>query len=320
MRVLVTGGAGFIGSNLCEYFLGQGYEVVCLDNFSTGYQRNIEPYVGDASFRLVEGDICDLEACVEASKGCDYAFHHAALVSVPESVSDPIATNVSNVAGFVNVLEAARRNGLKRVIYASSSAVYGDSEVLPAAEGAEGACLSPYALTKRMNEEWADLYYRLYGLESIGLRYFNVYGRRQDPNGAYAAVIPIFVRRMMAGQPPQINGDGSYTRDFTYVDDVVQANVRAMEAGVEAVNAVYNVAYGEESSLNALVAELRAILSGYDAALSGIEAEYGPLREGDIAHSVASIGLLRERLGYRPEYPLSRGLREACRWYWENLK
>ncbi len=321
MRVLVTGGAGFIGSNLCEYFLGQGWEVVCLDNFSTGHRRNVEPYLADGRFRLMEGDIRDLDTCLAACEGADYVLHHAALGSVPRSIEEPILSNSVNVDGFVNMLVAARDTGVKRFVYAASSSTYGDSEGLPKVEELIGRPLSPYAVTKYVNELYADVFARTYGVETVGLRYFNVFGRRQDPEGAYAAVIPLFVKRLLAHESPVINGDGEFSRDFTHIDNVLQVNHLALMAtgGSEAVNQVYNVACGERTSLNELVGYLREFLSAYDAGIAGVEVLHGPERAGDIPHSMASIEKAKCLLGYSPVYSTREGLREACRWYWENL-
>lgn len=318
--VLVTGGAGFIGSNLCEALLANGNPVVCLDNFATGKRENIAPFMEHPGFTLLEGDIRNLDDCREACSQADFVLHQAALGSVPRSINDPITSNEVNVSGFLNMLVAARDAGIKRFIYAASSSTYGDSKAMPKEEAVIGKPLSPYAITKYVNELYADIFSSTYGLETIGLRYFNVFGRRQDPNGAYAAVIPKFVMQLMKHESPVINGDGSYSRDFTYIDNVVQMNLRALVAGnKEALNTVYNVAYGERTSLNELVALLKQYLATYDAEIAGIPVLYGPERQGDVAHSLASIEKAKILLGYSPEYDIQKGLEQAVRWYWNNL-
>lgn len=321
-KILVTGGAGFIGSNLCETLVCMGADVVCLDNFSTGKRENIADLLSKPNFRLIEGDIRDLETCRKAVEGAEYVLHEAALGSVPRSITDPITTNDVNVSGFLNMLVAARDAGVKRFIYAASSSTYGDSKSLPKVEDVIGRPLSPYAITKYVNELYADVFSKTYGLECIGLRYFNVFGRRQDPFGAYAAVIPLFVKKLLAHESPVINGDGEYSRDFTYIDNVIQMNMRAMQAdaGGEAVNTVYNTAYGERTTLNQLVEYLKEYLAQYDPAIAGIEVTYGPNRAGDIPHSLASIDKAARLLGYKPEYDMRSGLKEAVKWYYENLK
>lgn len=321
-KILVTGGAGFIGSNLCETLVGIGADVVCLDNFSTGKRENIANLLSEPNFRLIEGDIRDLETCRRAVEGVDYVLHEAALGSVPRSISDPITTNDVNIGGFLNMLVAARDAKVSRFIYAASSSTYGDSKSLPKVEDVIGRPLSPYAITKYANELYADVFSKTYGLECIGLRYFNVFGRRQDPFGAYAAVIPLFVKKLIAHESPVINGDGEYSRDFTYIDNVIQMNMCAMRAepGSAAVNTVYNTAYGERTTLNQLVGYLKENLSGYDPAIADVEVIYGPNRAGDIPHSLASIDKAVRLLGYRPEYDMRSGLREAVKWYYENLK
>lgn len=322
-KILVTGGAGFIGSNLCEHLLKEGHRVVCLDNFATGKFENIEMLLREyrERFTLIVGDIRKLEDCHKAVAGIDYVFHEAALGSVPRSINDPITTNDVNVSGFLNMLVAARDAGVKRFIYAASSSTYGDSKNLPKVEDVIGRPLSPYAITKYVNELYADVFARTYGMECIGLRYFNVFGRRQSPDGAYAAVIPKFVQQLMKYESPLINGDGEYSRDFTYIGNVVQMNMLAMQTtNAEAVNTVYNTAYGENTTLNQLVGYLKEFLSAYDPAIAPVEIKYGPERKGDIPHSLASIDKARNLLGYAPEFDIKRGLKEAVKWYWENLK
>ncbi|MCF3112124.1 SDR family oxidoreductase [Niabella sp. CC-SYL272] len=320
-KILITGGAGFIGSNLTAYFLEKGYKVVVLDNFSTGYRHNIEPYFGQAHFELIEGDIRSPEDCQRAVKGVDYVLHQAALGSVPRSIKDPITSNAVNISGFLNMLVAARDAGVKRFVYAASSSTYGDSESLPKVEDVIGKPLSPYAITKYVNELYAEIFSRTYGIETIGLRYFNVFGRRQDPNGAYAAVIPLFVKKLMQHESPVINGDGNFSRDFTYIDNVIQMNELAMlTRRPEAVNTVYNTAVGDRTTLNDLVRYLKEYLSGYDAEIAGIPIIYGPNRMGDIPHSLASVEKAKTLLGYQPTHTIDKGLKEAVKWYWENLK
>ncbi len=321
-KILVTGGAGFIGSNLCETLLGKGDKVICLDNFSTGHRYNIEAFLENPNFTLIEGDIRDLETCRKAVEGAEYILHEAALGSVPRSIKDPITTNQVNIGGFLNMLVAARDAKVKRFIYAASSSTYGDSKTLPKVEDKIGRPLSPYAITKYVDELYADVFSRTYGIECIGLRYFNVFGRRQDPNGAYAAVIPLFVKKFINHESPVINGDGEYSRDFTYIDNVIQMNLRAIEApeGSEAVNQVYNTAYGERTTLNQLVGYLKEFLSAYDPEIAEVGITHGPNRLGDIPHSLASIEKAKSLLGYDPKYSMRQGLKEACCWYWENLK
>lgn len=318
--ILVTGGAGFIGSNLVEVLLALGNRVICLDNLSTGKRKNIQPYLNNPHFTWIEGDIRDLETCRKAVEETDYVLHQAALGSVPRSIKDPVTTNEVNVSGFLNMLVAVRDAKVKRFIYAASSSTYGDSESLPKVEGVIGKPLSPYAVTKYVNELYADVFSKTYGMECIGLRYFNVFGRRQDPEGAYAAVIPRFVMQLMKHQSPVINGNGEYSRDFTYIDNVVQMNLRGMETTLpEAVNQVYNTACGEQTTLNQLVAYLREYLGGFDPEIRHIEPIYGPNRTGDIPHSLANIDKAKRLLGYDPQYNVRDGLKEAVKWYWENL-
>ena len=319
--ILITGGAGFIGSNLCEYFLSKNYKVICLDNFATGHRHNLKDFINNSSFRLIEGDIRKLADCHEAVQGVDYVLHQAALGSVPRSINDPITTNDVNVSGFLNMLVASRDAKVKRFVYAASSSTYGDSAGLPKVEDVIGKPLSPYAITKYVNELYAEIFSRTYGLESIGLRYFNVFGRKQDPNGAYAAVIPKFVMQLMQLQSPVINGDGNYSRDFTYIENVIQMNELAMlTQNPEAVNTVYNTAYGDRNTLNNLVNYLKEFLAQYEPKIANINIEYGPNRAGDIPHSLASIDKAKRLLGYNPKFSMQKGLKEAVHWYWENLK
>lgn len=323
-NILITGGAGFIGSNLCEHFLKKGDNVVCLDNFATGHIENLLPLIEQypQSFRLIVGDIRNLDDCRKAVEGVDYVLHEAALGSVPRSIKDPITSNDVNVGGFVNMLVASRDAGVKRFVFAASSSTYGDSTSLPKVEDVIGRPLSPYAITKYVNELYADVFARTYGLEFIGLRYFNVFGRRQDPNGAYAAVIPLFVKKFMKHEAPNINGDGEYSRDFTYIDNVIQMNELALEApaGSEAVNQIYNTAFGERTTLNQLTDYLREYLAEFDPEIANIIPTHGPNRVGDIPHSLACVDKAKNLLGYDPKFSMKQGLKEACRWYWENLK
>lgn len=319
-KILITGGAGFIGSNLTEYFLAKDYAVVVLDNLATGHRKNIEPFIGLPNFTFIEGDIRNLDTCHQAVSGCDYVLHQAALGSVPRSINDPITTNEVNIGGFLNMLVASRDAKIKRFIFAASSSTYGDSEALPKVEEVIGKPLSPYAVTKYVNELYADVFSKTYGLETIGLRYFNVFGRRQDPNGAYAAVIPKFVIQFMNYESPTINGDGNFSRDFTYIDNVIQMNERAMLTdNVEAINTVYNTAFGDRTTLNDLIKYLKNELSNYDPKIQAVEVNYGPNRTGDIPHSLASIDKAKRLLNYNPQYNLKQGLKEALKWYWENL-
>ena len=319
--ILITGGAGFIGSNLCEYFLAKEYKVICLDNFATGHKHNLKAFINDTNFHLIEGDIRNLEDCQNAVQGVDYVLHQAALGSVPRSIIDPITTNDVNVSGFLNMLIASRDAKVKRFVYAASSSTYGDSVGLPKVEEVIGKPLSPYAITKYVNELYAEIFSRTYGLETIGLRYFNVFGRKQDPNGAYAAVIPKFVMQLMQLESPKINGDGNYSRDFTYIDNVIQMNELAMTTtNSEAINTVYNTAYGDRNTLNNLVDYLKKFLSQYDPKIADVAVEYGPNRVGDIPHSLASIEKAKTLLGYNPQFSMEEGLKEAVKWYWENLK
>ena len=320
-KILVTGGAGFIGSNLVEALLAQGNEVTVLDNFSTGKMTNLVPFVSSKKFRMIVGDIRNIEDCRKAVDGAEYVLHEAALCSVPRSIRDPMASTAVNILGFVNMLYAAQEAKVKRFVYAASSSTYGDSKTLPKVEDAIGKPLSPYAITKYVDELVAGNFHDLYGIDTVGLRYFNVFGRRQDPFGAYAAVIPKFVMSLMKHESPVINGDGSYSRDFTYVDNVVQANQLALLADrTEAVNQVYNVAFGERTTLNELFAYLRDDLSEFDAEIGKVEAKHGPVRAGDIPHSLACIDKAKTLLGYAPEFSVKQGLKAATRWYFENLR
>ncbi len=320
-KILVTGGAGFIGSNLVEELLRLGNTVTCLDNFATGKRENIQPFLSNPNFTLIEGDIRDLETCRKAVKNQEYVLHEAALGSVPRSINDPITTNNVNISGFLNMLVASRDEGIKRFVYAASSSTYGDSKALPKVEDKIGKPLSPYAITKYVNELYADVFAKTYGMECIGLRYFNVFGRRQDPNGAYAAVIPLFVKKFITHESPVINGDGEYSRDFTYVDNVVQMNLRALTTtNPEAVNQVYNTAFGERTTLNQLVEYLKEYLSAYDKEIANVEVLHGPNRAGDIPHSLANVDKAKTLLNYDPKFSMRQGLKEACTWYWENLR
>ncbi len=319
-KILVTGGAGFIGSNLCEALLEKGNKVICLDNFATGKKKNLEQFLKYTNFTLIEGDIRNLTDCLKATKNVDYVLHQAALGSVPRSVKDPITSNDVNVTGFLNMLVAARDNGVIRFVYAASSSTYGDSELMPKVEDIIGKPLSPYAITKYVNELYADIFSKAYGLETIGLRYFNVFGRRQDPNGAYAAVIPKFISQLMKGESPIINGDGNYSRDFTYIDDVIQANLLSLVTkNKKAINTVYNVAFSDRNTLNDLMSYLKDILSKFDSEISNIEVVYGPNRAGDIPHSHASVDKAKKLLNYNPQFSLEQGLKAAVNWYWKNL-
>lgn len=320
-KIVITGVAGFIGSNLCDYFLQKNYQVVGLDNFATGHKRNIEPFLQHPNFSFIEGDIRDKEACDKAVQGANYVLHQAALGSVPRSIKDPITTNEVNIGGFLNMLTAARDAGVQRFVYAASSSTYGDSEALPKVEQVIGTPLSPYAITKYVNELYASIYSKTYGIETIGLRYFNVFGRKQDPNGAYAAVIPKFVIQLMQHESPTINGDGNYSRDFTYIDNVIQMNELALvTTNPEALNTVYNTAFGDRNTLNQLVTYLKEFLAEKEAAIGEVPIIYGPNRQGDIPHSLASIEKAKRLLGYHPAYSFKEGLKEAVDWYWNNLK
>jgi UDP-N-acetylglucosamine/UDP-N-acetylgalactosamine 4-epimerase len=344
-KILITGGAGFIGSNLIEHFLKQNNEVVCLDNLSTGFKKNIVPFMENKNFTFIEGDIRDLDVCKKATQGCDYVFHQAALGSVPRSIKDPTTTNAVNIDGFLNMLIAAKDEKIKRFIYAASSSTYGDSKELPKIEQRIGRPLSPYAITKVVNEYYAKVYSELYGLETIGLRYFNVFGKNQDPNGAYAAVIPLWVKKLINHEQPIINGDGTYSRDFTYIDNVIQANEKAAitpknellnnlkkyyktlsnKMGKEiapptSIMEIFNVAYGGNTTLFELFDALKTNLTRFDKNIADIEPIIGPKRQGDIPHSHASINKAKIVLGYKPNYDTSKGFMQVCDWYWNNFR
>ncbi|MGZ2371878.1 SDR family oxidoreductase [Ancylomarina sp. YFZ004] len=343
-KVLVTGGAGFIGSNLCEALLEQNNEVVCLDNFMTGHRHNIEPFLSKPNFTLIEGDIRNYEDCQKAVVGVDYVLHQAALGSVPRSIVDPMTATDVNIGGFVKMLFAAKEAGVKRFVYAASSSTYGDSKALPKVEHKIGNALSPYAITKYVDELYAKNFSDLYGIETIGLRYFNVFGRRQDPNGAYAAVIPLFVKKFMDHESPVINGDGTFSRDFTYIDNVIQANQLAAITPTEKIKErakayyskyeqnntwvytnsvlaeVFNVAFGDRTDLNELIDSLKTNLATFDAEIARVEILHGPTRAGDIPHSLASIEKGRTLLVYDPKFSIKEGIKEATEWYWKNLK
>ncbi len=320
-NILVTGGAGFIGSNLCQTLLEIGAKVTCLDNFATGHRHNIEPFLKNDNFTLIEGDIRDIDTCHKACANQDFILHQAALGSVPRSIADPITSNDVNVGGFLNMLVAARDAEVTRFVYAASSSTYGDHEALPKVEETIGKPLSPYAITKYVNELYADNFFVTYGLNTIGLRYFNVFGRRQDPNGAYAAVIPLFVKQFMNHESPVINGDGTYSRDFTYIDNVVQMNLRAITTeNKEALNQVYNTAVGDSITIEQLTDLLKKYLSKYDAKIAEVDIVHGPNRKGDIPHSLASVEKAKKLLNYNPTHTIDNGIEEAVEWYWENLK
>ncbi|MAC91770.1 MAG: LPS biosynthesis protein WbpP [Woeseiaceae bacterium] len=319
-KILITGGAGFIGANLCESLLQLNNKVVCLDNFTTGKRENLTSFFKNPNFTLIEGDIRNLQDCMLATTGVEYVLHQAALGSVPRSIKDPITTNAVNVGGFLHMLVASRDNGVKRFVYAASSSTYGDSESLPKVEALIGKPLSPYAVTKYVNELYADIFSTTYGLETIGLRYFNVFGKKQDPNSAYAAVIPTFVSQLMKLESPVINGDGSYSRDFTYIDNVIQANLLSIIADKKSTNTVYNVAFGERNTLNDLMQYLKELLSVYNPAIQDVAVIYGDNRAGDIPHSHASIVKAKKALDYHPQFSLQQGLKKTIQWYWEHLK
>lgn len=319
-NILITGGAGFIGSNLCEELLNLGAHVTCLDNFSTGYHHNIEDFKNNPNFTLMEGDIRDLETCKKACENQDFVLHEAALGSVPRSINDPITSNEVNVGGFLNMLVAARDAGVKRFVYAASSSTYGDHEALPKIEERIGKPLSPYAITKYVNELYADVFKRTYDFDTIGLRYFNVFGRKQNTNGAYAAVIPKFVTQFMNHESPVINGGGEYSRDFTYIDNVILMNLLALTTeNPEALNQVYNTAFGERTTLNDLVKCLKEYLAEFDPKIADVEVIYGEYRKGDVPHSLASIDKAKKLLNYHPKFSMKDGLKEAVKWYWEEL-
>ncbi len=320
-KVLVTGGAGFIGSNIIEKLLKQDNFVVCLDNLATGKMSNIEAFTNNKNFRFINGDIRDIKTCEKACKGIDIVLHQAALGSVPRSIKDPVTTNQVNIDGFINMLIAARDNKVKRFVYASSSSVYGDSKELPKHENKIGNPLSPYAVTKSVNELYAKVFGNLYGMETIGLRYFNVFGKNQDPDGAYAAVFPKFISTLIKHKAPVIFGDGTQSRDFTYIANVVQANeLAATTSNPDAINTVFNIAYGKSISLNEITSELIKVLSDFDSKINEINPVYGPLRQGDIKDSLASIDKAKRLLGYMPAYNVHDGLKLAVKWYFDCLK
>ena len=312
-KFLVTGGAGFIGSNLCEAILDLGYKVRCLDDLSTGKQANVDMFLENSNYEFIKGDIKDFDICVKACEGVDYVLNQAAWGSVPRSLEMPLFYCMNNINGTLNMMEAARQQGVKKFVYASSSSVYGDEPNLPKKEGREGNLLSPYALTKRCDEEWAKLYTKYYGLDTYGMRYFNVFGRRQDPHGAYAAVIPKFIKMLLNGETPTINGDGKQSRDFTYIENVIEANLKSCLAPSESAGQAYNIAYGGREYLIDIYYSLTNAL-GID-----IKPNFGPDRKGDIKHSNAEISKAKRLLGYDPEYDFDRGLQEAIDWYKTNL-
>lgn len=315
-KVLVTGGAGFIGSNLCEDLLKFNNKVVCLDNFSTGYRENIIPFLSNSDFHFIDGDIRNPIDCQRAVQGVDIVLHQAAIGSVPWSLEDPSTINEVNITGFLNMLIAARDASVKRFIYAASSSTYGDSENLPKVEEVIGKPLSPYAVTKYANELYAQVFGLSYGIETIGLRYFNVYGRRQDPNGAYAAVIPKFIQQFISYESPTINGDGSYSRDFTYVDNVIQMNhLAATTENKSVIGQVFNTAVGERTTLLEVAQLIRHYLGEFDPKIPNIKITFGPNRQGDIPHSLANIDKAKRLLGYEPSHDLAAGLKESLNWY-----
>jgi UDP-N-acetylglucosamine 4-epimerase len=319
-KVLVTGGAGFIGSNLVDSLLKSDNYVVCLDNFSTGKRENLKDYINNPNFRLIEGDIRDYDTCLKAVTGIDIVLHQAALGSVPRSIKDPVTSTDVNIGGFVKMIFASKEAGVKRFVYAASSSTYGDHPDLPKVEEKIGLPLSPYGITKYVDELFAGNFAKNYGIEVIGLRYFNVFGRRQDPNGAYAAVIPKFLKLLKNHESPVINGDGLFSRDFTYIDNVIQANhLSAVVSNKQALNQVYNVAYGERTTLNQLYEYIQKLAGAYDKDVLRIPLVYGPERAGDIPHSLASIEKARRLLGYSPTHSVLEGLKEAVKWFWDNL-
>jgi len=303
-----------------EHFLGKGHEVVCLDNFLTGHRRNIAAFENDSRFKLIEGDIRQYDDCLKAVDGVDLVFHQAALGSVPRSINDPITSTDINIGGFVKMLYAAKEAKVRRFIYAASSSTYGDSTALPKVEAHIGNPLSPYAITKFVNELYAQNFAQIYGIETIGLRYFNVFGKNQDPNGAYAAAIPLFIKKLIRHESPIINGNGTHSRDFTYIKNVIQMNeLAAFTTNKEAINQVFNTAVGENNNLNQLITYLKSALSDFDSNIAQVDVQYGPVRAGDIPHSLASIEKAKLMLGYQPEYNLQQGLKEAIDWYWKDL-
>ena len=319
-KILVTGGAGFIGSNLCEYLLSCESYVTCLDNFVTGREHNIKEFIGHPKFTFIKGDIRDFETCQKSCKDQEFVLHQAALGSVPRSLTDPITTNDVNISGFINMLVAARDNKVNRFIFAASSSTYGDSELLPKFEDKIGKPLSPYAVTKYVNELYADIFKKAYNLDFIGLRYFNVFGRRQDPDGPYAAVIPLFIKKLLNYESPIINGDGNFSRDFTYIDNVIKMNILALTTkNSKALNQIYNTAFGNRTTINELFDYLKKNISKYDSKVLKIKVKYGPLRDGDIPHSHASIKKAKNLLNYMPSHDVNQGISEAIEWYIQNL-
>lgn len=319
-NILVTGGAGFIGSHLCRFLINHGSYVTCLDNFSTGYLKNIEDLIPNKKFKFIDGDIRDLKTCINSTKKIDFVLHQAALGSVPRSIKNPILTNSVNISGFLNMLVASKENNVKRFVFAASSSTYGDSDELPKVEENIGKPLSPYAITKYVNELYADIFSTHYSLPYIGLRYFNVFGAFQDPEGAYAAVIPKFIKKMINLESPIINGDGSYSRDFTYIDNVVLANALSLiTTNKKALNQIYNIAYGEQMTLNELYVTLKKSLIKFNTNISELKVKYGPSRDGDIPHSLASIAKAKNLLGYEPRYNVENGIIESISWYYKNL-
>ena len=316
---LVTGGAGFIGSNLCEAILNLGYKVRCLDDLSTGRQKNVDLFIDNPNYEFIKGDVKNIDTCIKACEGVDYVLHQAAWGSVPRSIEMPLFYCANNITGTLNMLEAARINSVKKFVYASSSSVYGDEPNLPKKEGVEGNLLSPYAVSKRADEEWAKQYTRHYGLDTYGLRYFNVFGRRQDPNGSYAAVIPKFIKQLLSGETPTINGDGKQSRDFTYIENVIEANLKAASAGHEASGEAYNIAYGGQEYLIDVYYGLVDALDVRNEEGSRLEPKFGPDRAGDIKHSNADISKARKMLGYAPDWDFNKGIHAAIEWYKDNL-
>jgi UDP-N-acetylglucosamine 4-epimerase len=320
-RVLVTGGAGFIGSNLCASLLDHGNEVVCLDNFATGKRDNVVPFQANHHFTMIEGDIRDASICRKAMHGCDVVLHQAALGSVPRSINDPLTTNDVNITGFLTVIHTAKALGIKRVVYAASSSTYGDSKALPKVEDVIGMPLSPYAVTKYVNELYAHVYSDLFGMEIIGLRYFNVFGKSQTPDGAYAAAIPRFIKAFINHEAPILHGDGKQTRDFTYIANVLQMNhLAATTLRADALGKVYNVACGDRTNLLDLVTIIKHALLPFDPAIAEVEVAFGPLREGDVRDSLADISRAEKLLGYAPTHKLEEGIKEAIEWYWGALR
>ena len=310
---LVTGGAGFIGSNLCEAILDMGYKVRCLDDLSTGFQANVDLFIDNPNYQFIKGDIRNFEACNSACDGVDYVLHQAAWGSVPRSIEMPLLYEEINIKGTLNMLEAARQNNVKKFVYASSSSVYGDEPNLPKVEGREGNLLSPYAVTKRVNEEYGKIYKKLYNLDTYGLRYFNVFGKRQNPNGSYAAVIPKWIKQLLTNESPTINGDGTQSRDFTYIENVIEANLKACKASSEVAGLTFNIAYGGREYLNDIYNYL------CEALLKDTKPIYGAERKGDIKHSIADIKNAREKIDYSPNWDFKLGIKEAINWYKENL-